>query len=99
MTALACDLTVLDPPSRERHRALLHDVVVARRLDARDLPDGVELLYPADLVTDVAEWIAYERRCCPFLTFELELRAGDGGLRLRLRGPEGTREIVTRALG
>lgn len=97
---VACDLHVFDPVSRARHRALLSDVVKARHVGVHDLPDGIELVYPVDrgLVAALATWIVDERRCCPFLTFELEVGPGDPRLRLRLRGPEGTRELLMHEL-
>jgi hypothetical protein len=42
---------------------------------------------------EVAEWIAMESLCCPFLTFETDVK-GDGILRLTLRGPDGAKAIL-----
>jgi hypothetical protein len=37
-------------------------------------------------------FIVAERACCPFFTFELAF--GPGGILLRVRGPEGTKQFV-----
>ena len=41
-----------------------------------------------------ARFVANERRCCPFLTFTLELAPDGGPLWLRLTGPAGTRAFL-----
>ncbi len=42
----------------------------------------------------IAEWVMLERRCCPFLSFELVFEADRGPVELRLRGPQGTKEFI-----
>lgn len=42
----------------------------------------------------LAEWIPMERRCCPFLTFEVRWRAGEPQPMLGLSGPEGTKGFL-----
>ena len=47
----------------------------------------------------VAEWLELERRCCPFLTFELRWAAGeDERARLTLTGPPGTKAFLAAEL-
>ena len=58
------------------------------------LPDGYAYRFDADAFDDVARWVANERRCCPFLTFALELSPEGGPLWARLTGPEGTRAFL-----
>jgi hypothetical protein len=50
-----------------------------------------------DLAAALARWMVYERRCCPFLTFELTLE-DDAGLSLRLRCPPDAKEFVRAVL-
>jgi hypothetical protein len=92
---IACDPNALTPAERERHRtlvgALMHAVAGRAELD-----HGFELrvdLAKLDLPT-LAEWIALERRCCPFLDFTIELAAGDGPVRLALRGGDGVKDFL-----
>ena len=41
----------------------------------------------------VAELIAAERQCCPFLTFDVAAQPIAGPLILRVTGPSGTKEF------
>lgn len=43
---------------------------------------------------DAAEFIVYERLCCPFLNFELDVERDTNRLWLRLRGQEGIKEFI-----
>ena len=42
----------------------------------------------------LSRFIANERKCCPFMTFELEIAAASGPIWLRMTGPEGTRDVL-----
>ena len=44
-------------------------------------------------MTETAEWIEMERRCCPFLSFRLETKS-EPGHRLTMTGPEGTADFL-----
>ena len=91
---LACDMTALDATQRERHRTLLQEIHGAI-VGTRELETGYILRFSPDSLTilRLAEFVDLERRCCPFLTFDVKLRAG-GALSLRLNGPEGTPEFL-----
>ena len=56
------------------------------------LPEDAQIL-------NLAEFVSLERRCCPFLTFAIELDAEGGGLWLRMTGPAGVKEFLTLELG
>ena len=95
MKALACQLDVFDDAERRRYQAL-RERLDERRLGTRELPDGIAVLYPGEpaLLLDVAEWITLERRCCPFLSFSLELDADSPSVRLRLVGGEDVKRFL-----
>jgi hypothetical protein len=66
-----------------------------------DLPNGYSFQFPAEMFDEVAQFVSKERRCCPFLAFEIVMAPADGPLSLRVTGPEGTREFLaaeTRAM-
>jgi hypothetical protein len=46
-----------------------------------------------------AEWVSYERKCCPFFTFALEQSADGGPVWLRITGPEGVKVFIREAFG
>ena len=97
---IACDLNALTPAERERRRTLvgaLAQAIVGRA----ELDHGFELrvdLARLDLPV-LAEWIALERRCCPFLHFRVELAAGDSSLTVALSGGEGVKDFLRAEMG
>lgn len=44
-------------------------------------------------LASVARFVANERKCCPFVSFSIEV-SGDGPVWLRMTGPAGTRECL-----
>jgi hypothetical protein len=64
----------------------------------RDLPDGYECRFGLEFVEVLARFIASERKCCPFVNFELAVAArsdyGPATLRPRMTGPLGTRGVL-----
>ena len=89
---LACGLTGPEKTGRLRELARM----LSQRIgDVRELENGYELTYPGTdkWLAAVTEFIALERECCPFLTFELVLEPQRGPLTLRMRGPSGVKEF------
>jgi hypothetical protein len=83
---IACDLTVLD--DREAHERVARKIFEGYT-DVRELSDGYALQFRGfDWAEDLLAFIAGERQCCPFLTFELAFPPDDGPVWLRLRGSE-----------
>lgn len=64
--------------------------------EVRELPDGYGLAFPgeAEWLARLAEFVAFERGCCPFFTFELICEPQRGPLWLNWRGPEGVKEML-----
>lgn len=94
---IACSLT--DAEQRERQQALQREVFGGVR-EARELADGYALRFPGDgaWLATLADFIRFERDCCPFFLFELRCEPQHGPLWLHLRGPEGVKEIVAAIL-
>ena len=55
---------------------------------------ALRLAWNEEFAAKLISFITTERRCCPFLKFELSLEPGDGPAWLTIRGPEGTKEFV-----
>ncbi len=89
---LAC---LLPGPELAARREQVIQVLFGTVREARELPDGYALAFPgeAEWLTKLAEFIAFERACCPFFTFELKCEPQYGPLWLTVRGPEGTKEM------
>lgn len=98
MTPLACDMSAIPPAERKHHRQVTRRVVTAAT-DLHDVPDGLTLELPGNEYRAVTEFIAYERLCCPFLRFNLDVEPGRSPMRLRIDGPPGTGAFLRMELG
>jgi hypothetical protein len=91
---IACHLDAIPAPARPRYFTLRAQVLATLQAVA-EIGDGfaLELGIAHDGLVALAEWIAFERLCCPFLTFRLTIE-GDGPLRLELGGAEGVKDFL-----
>jgi DNA-binding transcriptional MerR regulator len=91
---LVCRPNALDKNQRTRQQELLHLVRTSAQA-TQDLPDGYAFRLNADpaLFQQAAEWVALERRCCPFVAFALEWRT-DETVWVRLTGGPGVKEAL-----
>jgi arsenate reductase len=95
LSPIACDLSVFSDAECAAH--LTHSQrLFAQAKTMHELPDGVafELPNDADTLTQATQFIADERRCCPFLRFTLDLEPDGGPLWLRLSGREGVKPFL-----
>ena len=62
----------------------------------RELPDGYVFQFNAKRVSlvDVAEWVALERKCCPFFDYEMDVQGERGPVSLALKGGPGVKEFI-----
>jgi hypothetical protein len=91
---IACDLSALTPAERDRRRIVLG--AVARTIIGRsELPDGFEFRFDAVrlYLAALGEWMALERRCCPFLHFRPDIEPA-GKTALALTGGRGVKEFL-----
>lgn len=74
---IACVLSALTPEQREREAVLLGEHQASVQ-EVREHDDGFAFRYLADpaLFVRMAELVALEHRCCPFLTLQLEWSRG-----------------------
>jgi hypothetical protein len=93
----ACCLTRAE--LRERETTLLAQFRSAV-IETEELPDGYAFRVPGERkwVARIAEMIAAERECCPFLTFELVARPNMGPVIVRVTGPAGTKDFLKTVL-
>ena len=92
--ALACVPSAIPAIERKAHFELARDLFTRRATERVPLREGYAFRFDSSEFEDVARFVTNERKCCPFLTFELELAAQSGPLWLRMKGPEGTREVL-----
>src|SRR5882757_6024807 len=93
--AFACNLTAISAPGRAGHNELAIHVRSAMR-DKRAITNGYAFTLSGEAVTlpEVAEWIAFERLCCPFLTLQLSASGSEADWRLTLTGPAGVEALL-----
>jgi hypothetical protein len=97
-SALACDLFALSPPQRRRHAMLVAQLAHAVER-VQELPNGYEYSYPSNTAvwSALAEWVDLERRCCPFLSFTIQI-VPHTPLLLRITGPDGIKLLLKHEL-
>src|SRR5689334_13660361 len=89
---IACTLSSEDLAQR---RQVIHQLF-EKAAERRELEDGFEFAFPSSeaILAHVVDFVSFERKCCPFLSFEIVLQVGDGPIHLRLRGREGAKEAI-----
>jgi hypothetical protein len=92
---IACNMGAFNDEER-RHYDVLRAKVHAAVEDIRELADGFSIRLSCDpeVLATAGEWIALERRCCPFFDFALSVPRGDGPAELRITGPAPAKEIL-----
>jgi hypothetical protein len=94
-TPFYCNLKALSSAERSAHQAMTKRLLEAVR-GIREVADG----YAFDLdsqqvaITDLAAWVAFEQRCCPFFDFRVEWHRENGPLTLQLAGREGVKPFI-----
>lgn len=88
-----CNLNALTPEERmEQSNAFKH--LLPLFVDRKELADGYRLSGPAIPLPILTQWIDRERRCCPFLRFQVDFAPEQGPVSVTIRGPKGTRELL-----
>lgn len=97
-TVFTCNPSALDKEQRARY-AVLTKQLFAGKPEVRELPDGYAVGFSAnpETIKDAAEFITYERLCCPFLNFEMAVEGEN--LSLRLKGEAGVKGFLKSELG
>jgi hypothetical protein len=95
---LACDLAALSPAERDQQADTFERLRQAV-LEIAELPDGYVLRLPTagDTLHLIADFISFERRCCPFFEFNLQVTPDAGPIWLRLTGRPEVKAILSGA--
>lgn len=90
---IACRLT--DEEQGRRREELASKLFSGCKV-TNELDDGYEFAFPgeANWAEKLMSFILSERECCPFFIFELIFDPEGGEISLRIRGPEGTKELL-----
>ena len=97
---LVCDMNVFTTSERERHVQTTRELLATLE-GIYDAENSLQFVFPngTESISKLAEFIANERKCCPFLEFTLRIGPGDEPISLTLSGPEGTKEFLREEFG
>jgi hypothetical protein len=95
-----CNMSALTSSDREQYDQLRRKLEAAR-IEIQELPDGYAFRLRSELVTvmEVAEWVSYESKCCPFFEFEILPERNNGPLWLKLKGQDGIKPFIRAEFG
>jgi hypothetical protein len=93
-------LDALDPGERARRVEVL-SMLRARLSRQWQTQAGLSFRWAEDdtVLPLVAELVGFERRCCPFIEFQIEVHADRGAIELHLGGREGVKELLVATFG
>lgn len=97
---IACNFNAIPADHREQHGANAQNLF-ASVLEMRELPDGYAFRLPndAESIIQVAEWIRYERLCCPFFTFGMTAEPQQGDIWFQLTGAPEVKQFIPAEIG
>jgi len=90
-----CNMDALSTTQKERYKEIVQKLNESRQA-VKELSDGYGFRFKAEsqIIQDAAEFIVYERLCCPFFDFELVVEQDSDRLWLRLRGQNRIKEFI-----
>jgi hypothetical protein len=93
---LACNLDAFTAAERPRYGEL-RKMIASAVIGKRELADGVALKVATDRITlaHLAEWISFERKCCPFFDFRIDVAREAGPVWLSLTGRAGVKAFLS----
>jgi len=99
-SALACELDAISATDRPRYNELRR-MLAAAIAGRRELPDGIAIQISTERMelAQLAEWISFERKCCPFFEFKIDVAPKSGPVWLSLTGRPGVKEFLAQAFG
>jgi|SRR5579859_6430934 len=91
---LVCVPSAIPAGERAQHFVLARGLLNKQAMERADLPDGYAFRFAADRLVELLRFIDNERKCCPFMTFHIQIGPHAGPIWLRMTGPKGTREVL-----
>ena len=99
-SGFVCNLGVMNEDERARYLALSRKLMGAGE-ERREFHDGYAFKLAAQKISilEIAEWMTFERRCCPFLNLQIEAEPNAGPIWLRMTGAGGVKEFIRAEIG
>lgn len=90
---LVCTLAAGELANR---REEIMQKLLKQATDVREIDQGFEFIFLGEeaLVSDLMEFIRFERNCCRFLSFDLAFEPEQGPVRLRILGTPDAKPII-----
>jgi hypothetical protein len=95
---LACSPGGIPAEERAAHFALARQLFGSSAVERQAWREGYAFRFGPDAFPSVARFVENERKCCPFLDFEVAVESA-GPVWLRMSGPDGTRAFLDAELG
>lgn len=95
-TPIACDLSVLGDPERHKEQ---FERLFEKREEVRKVEGGLAVRFPGDtrFAEQALDFASRERKCCPFLTFQIAIAPEERGIWLYMGGSEEVEDYITSA--
>ncbi len=95
-TAIACDLSVLENPARHKEQ---FERLFEKREEVRKVEGGLAVRFPGGtrFAEQALQFVSRERKCCPFLTFQIAIAPKGRGVWLYMGGDEEVEDYITSA--
>jgi len=99
-TGFYCNLKAFTVEERARHAMESHRLKEAR-VEVKEIADGYAFRFDGEKISiaELGQWVAEERKCCPFFEMEIVAERDGGALWLRLRGSEGVKAFIRNEFG
>jgi len=91
---LACTPSAIPQEDREAHLINSQQFVLQTYLELEELADGYAFKFSANKFETLTRFIALERLCCSFFTFELKITPNQGPIWLHMRGNEQIKAFI-----
>ena len=94
-----CNSKALTKEERARYNQLREKLMPAK--ETVESENGYEFRYKTEDVSlaELAEWVSFESKCCPFFDFHMDLEREGKLLCLRLTGTEGIKAFIKLEFG
>jgi hypothetical protein len=99
-TPFACRLEKTLTKEQRAHKKQIMQKMEGARIDTREIADGYVFRFRPEAVsfTEIADWVATERMCCPFFDLAIESERENGPLSLRITGRDGVKQFIRAGL-
>jgi hypothetical protein len=91
---LACIPSAIPASERAGHFALARELFHKHAEARSELANGYAFRFGSDALEALTRFVANERKCCPFMSFEITVGPASGPIWLKMTGPAGTRAVL-----